>query len=552
MMPMMRHTTRTRRERGYTLVEATVAIAVMSVLLVAIGSVLAMAMQAVPSQDDPLLVRLETTQGLQQLADELQFATHITEQTNHAVAFIVPDRTGDGLPDRIRYSWDGTPGSDLLRTRNGGAPIVAVADVRSISLSKTTTDRVETYPGPLTPSAEQQLSAHIGNSNAYDQTVTQDSWHGQSFTPVFPAEAVAWRVSRVRFVARWIDSPSSDLLVQLWPADASGHPIGSAVAQETVHESSLSASMQWHEVAIGSPAIFNPGDSACLVLAEDDLIGYAAVVRVDEGSDPGYLHSGNAGGSWNFDHGSALQHELIGVYFTLGPDKTLTRRFAKSVRLVLTTGDLAEPHEITVRPLNRPELLSRYWHLDFDADPTAVDANGDGQGDWVTANGQPFDTGDLNDGVWCPTSTAPALESHPDCAFNEPTTVDVRFRATGVGTAATVWVNADHGGGKCATIVATLMKQPGSQTLVVSNMTALDNPALLVNVPDLPSGTVELRLLIDPDANTVNVRVNGSSAGTYGYVRSLAYANQPYVRLLSFNGKVVFDELKVRVGGTGG
>ncbi len=551
-MTLTRNNPPARRALGYTLVEATVAIAVMSVLLVAIGSVLAMAMQAVPSADDPLLTRLETTQALQQIADEFQFATHIVAQTPNAITFSVPDRTGDGAPDTIAYSWSGNPGSPLTRMINNSAATVVVADVHSLGLNLIKTNVVETYPGLLVPSAEQQLSTHLGNSNANDQTVTQDNWHGQSFTPVFPAEAVAWRVSRVRFVARRVDIPTSNLFVQLWPADAAGRPIGGAVVQETVHESSLPASMQWHEVTIGSPLRFNPGDSACLVLAENDLAGYAASVRTDAGAGPGYVYTGNAGNSWSFDHGSALQHEFVGVYFTPGPDQTLARSYVTRARLALTTGDLAEAHEVTVRPLNQPELLSRYWRLDFDGDPTAVDANGDGQGDWTTANGQPFDTGDLSDGVWCPTSTDPAIDSHPDCDFDEPTTVDVRFRATGTGSAATVWVNADHGGGKCATIVATLTKQPGSQTLAVSNMTALHHPALLASVPDLSPGMVELRLLIDPDANTINVRVNGADAGTYGYARSLAYASQPYIRLFSSNGKVVFDELKVRVGGTGG
>jgi hypothetical protein len=58
-----------------------------------------------------------------------------SERTANAVTFKVPDRTGDELPETIRYSWSGTAGDPLQIEYNGSAPATLVADVNQFDLS---------------------------------------------------------------------------------------------------------------------------------------------------------------------------------------------------------------------------------------------------------------------------------------------------------------------------------------------------------------------------------------------------------------------------------
>ena len=56
------------------------------------------------------------------MAGELRFATYVTERSAHAIEFVVADRDGDNVPERIRYAWSGTAGDPLSRTNDDGTP----------------------------------------------------------------------------------------------------------------------------------------------------------------------------------------------------------------------------------------------------------------------------------------------------------------------------------------------------------------------------------------------------------------------------------------------
>src|SRR5439155_3557721 len=101
----------------------------------------------------------------------------------------------------------------------------------------------------------------------------------------------------------------------------------------------------------------------------------------------------------------------------------------------------------TAQAMNHPELLSAYWALTFSADPTHVDANGDGQGDWVVHGGGNFDTTTLANGLWKPNGAG--IDTNPGDDFSRLTVVDVRFRATAAGGYAGFSINAARSGGTC-------------------------------------------------------------------------------------------------------
>jgi len=112
---------------AFTLIEVVLTVAVVSIIMGAMVSVMLLATRGMNCG----LVRDEnTTEGtraVQQITLDLSLAQAFTERTDRTVAFTVPDRDGDGQPESIRYAWSGVAGDPLTREYNGG-PAVNVAE----------------------------------------------------------------------------------------------------------------------------------------------------------------------------------------------------------------------------------------------------------------------------------------------------------------------------------------------------------------------------------------------------------------------------------------
>lgn len=72
---------------------------------------------------------------LGQISQDMRQALRFSERTATAATFAVPDRTGDGKPETIRYSWSNVVGEPLLYQYNGGTAVSVLDDVRQFRLS---------------------------------------------------------------------------------------------------------------------------------------------------------------------------------------------------------------------------------------------------------------------------------------------------------------------------------------------------------------------------------------------------------------------------------
>jgi len=70
---------------------------------------------------------------------DLNEAIRFTERTAAAVTFTVPDRTGDGMTETIRYAWSGAAGDPLTYEFNGSAVTLA-SGIQNFDLSYLTRD----------------------------------------------------------------------------------------------------------------------------------------------------------------------------------------------------------------------------------------------------------------------------------------------------------------------------------------------------------------------------------------------------------------------------
>lgn len=129
----MRHPMRhTRRDAGaFTLLEVMLSTVIISVIMMAMTSVMALSTRCLNSKSEDVG---RASDVMDEITTDLNLAESFSERTATAVTFTVPDRDNDSQSETIRYSWSGTPGDSIMRTYNGGGEVAVAEDVRYFSL----------------------------------------------------------------------------------------------------------------------------------------------------------------------------------------------------------------------------------------------------------------------------------------------------------------------------------------------------------------------------------------------------------------------------------
>ncbi len=136
-----------RPPRGFSLIELMVSLAAAVVLMAGMASAVAVSTRSLALSDTGNNARALSADVQRDLLADLQRATGFTERTTTAATFTVPDRTGDGRPETLRYAWSGTPGTPLTLQMNGGTVQNIAEDVRDFALAY----RTQTLVAPVVP-----------------------------------------------------------------------------------------------------------------------------------------------------------------------------------------------------------------------------------------------------------------------------------------------------------------------------------------------------------------------------------------------------------------
>jgi len=537
------------------LVEIVVSLSVMSILMLAMGSTLLVATRALPNAERVTSKLNQASQIAEQMTAELQEARHITEQSAGAITFTVADRDGNGSPECIRYAWSGTAGDPLTRQYNHGSVVDVLEDVHAFDLGYDLQAVTEEYPGGPGPGAP--IDGEEVVLSSYDPSDSAEYWAldkqadpglGQYFLPTAPYSALAWRVTRVKFTASPFGNDSGKTDVKLVVPDASGLPTGATLAEDALWETSLTPGYTWQEFSFDGAAARNAGEGLCLVL-EAAAGNDAAMYYEFFGTGSGLLRYPK-GGPWSYYSSLSTRHYIYGRFQSPppGPPQTATRQYVTGVRVSLQIGaDAASRIDTAVRTPNIPELLSAVWELDFDTDPTTLDMNGDATKDWNLRRGGSIDPGDLLNGIWrVDGASTLELDTVSDNGFVELTTVDLRFRCTEIsGGGVYFWINADYTGGNFMPIVVTIDKLSDETQTTRVAIGGRDAVAL----PGMSSDFVSVRLLIDPDLDTVNVRINDVDQDTFGYTPYTPTGDPQRATLHEWGSDAEWDYVRIRVGG---
>lgn len=120
---------------AFTLAEMVLSLAIVAVLVGAMTSVLMLSLRAIDDRTNPAGKAVRAAEAADQILADLAVAIEFTERSATSATFTVPDRTGDGLPETIRYVWSGVAGDPLVREFNTDKDTQFLPDVRQFSLT---------------------------------------------------------------------------------------------------------------------------------------------------------------------------------------------------------------------------------------------------------------------------------------------------------------------------------------------------------------------------------------------------------------------------------
>lgn len=133
------------RQNGFTLIEVVVSIAIVSILMTAVGSLMVFSARALPNPDDSASVTISSGAAINRFADDIREAVVVIAAEADAFEVQVADRDGVDGPDTVRYEWSGVAGEPLVRIYNDDHHEVVLDSVRAMSFE------YETQPSDFAP-----------------------------------------------------------------------------------------------------------------------------------------------------------------------------------------------------------------------------------------------------------------------------------------------------------------------------------------------------------------------------------------------------------------
>ncbi|MFI4855773.1 MAG: type II secretion system protein J [Phycisphaerales bacterium JB065] len=354
---------RSRSASGFSLIEMVLSLTLVGLVLASLGSVLAFSMGAAPKSDDPSSRLRETQFPLSVMTEEIASATSFISIATQKIVFEVADRTGDASPDTITYSWDGTPGSPLLRTVNADDAVVVLDEIDDIAFTPTTTDHSFTtlYPGTETDfeyelsAGKSILSQVVALLNSRMQDINLDYGYFQRLrTPAVPGDALYWSPDYAEVLMARNYAPGAVRMELRLVED--GKPTKTAIASRVVRTGDLGGE-SWVRIDVPGTLRLNPSDEIGIVLICID--GHqSAEFRVFEQivfpSDYPVKRSNDAGETWGGAYTIRMAYRLVGSYAPAYKSQTATTTVVERVRVELTPGVASQTNIVSEVDLPAP------------------------------------------------------------------------------------------------------------------------------------------------------------------------------------------------------
>ncbi len=344
---------------GFTLLETVLTVAVMGIIMAGIGSAMMIAGRALPTARSVTATTVAAAEALDQVVADLQYAVSVSQRTAMMIEFTVHDRSGDDIPETIRYSWSGTAGAPLTRQYNGGTAENILTDVREFNLLYTLKTISTEIPQP-NESAETILISYDANKNLFDYPIQDAERYAEYLFPTLPADTTSWKVTRVIVQAKLDGANDGQASVQLQRPTPSNQVSGVVIEEKTFLESILATKYGSQEFAFSAATGLAPTQGLWIVFK---WIANGTVCRV-RGQSSGVTatslslaKSTDKGVSWSTLAGQSLLFTVYGTVTTAGTPQIQNTYYLTGVNLKLrASSDTAALVQTGVRLLNRPQV----------------------------------------------------------------------------------------------------------------------------------------------------------------------------------------------------
>lgn len=340
--------------RAFTLIEMVVSLTIISIVFLAMGSVMVLAAKAIPDPDGPIAVRHGAADVLEQIASELQVATSVLAASATGIEFTVPDRDSDNTDETIKYKWNGSAGDPLYRQYNGGTAVAVLSACNGFELVYDT--KAVTTAGEPVTSAEVVLASHGSAVDRRDFDIRESKWIGQYLVPQnLPADALTWSVTRVYISAASSTMVDGTVQVQLRQAGPDDLPTSVVIEANPMYEWNLSTgSYNWQGFTFSDVRGYLPDSCVCLVL-QWQAGNVASYIQYDNQSGSGNYKTTTGDSGWSMDNGKSMVYYLYGTYTT--PGTTTAYDILRSVSMTLKpSSDLDSQARSSAVVLNQPQM----------------------------------------------------------------------------------------------------------------------------------------------------------------------------------------------------
>lgn len=254
------------RVHGFTLIELVLTLSVTSVLLLSLMSVMRVLGKAVPSGDDAAQQTMDFDACLARLRIDISSATDWNISGAGLMSMRVPDRDGDGSAEKLQYVFDAGTNTLKLSVNDAEATTV-LAGVQSITV--TPSSQSASLPGPATSqwSSEAVFLSTPGIGSG-SQKPDQEDGRGMAVTPVLPADATAWRITRIDIPLRRekSDVPVVTISIHNMTGGSPSPTELQSVTQTLSSAPSSSSLMATFSFVFPSPVTLTPDQRVCFLL----------------------------------------------------------------------------------------------------------------------------------------------------------------------------------------------------------------------------------------------------------------------------------------------
>ncbi|WP_432798852.1 PulJ/GspJ family protein [Poriferisphaera sp. WC338] len=494
---------------GFTLIEMVVSMAVMSIILSAIGVTLAVSLNTIPSVTSPEFQLVDRVRGWDQFIQDMHYAQHILQHDEASVAVVVDDRNGNGNVERIEYTWS-DDNKTLKRTYNGVSHTTVFDNLEALKFGYILHQGVYSFEPPVVES--ENLIARIDTGVLPVKiNVKENLWQGSMILPKHNLGDEGWILDAIYFYAQELTSDEVDFHVECWTVGENDGLVAK-VLEKTV-EVDLTNHYKAVPVIFSEPIELELNQKVFVFVksmdAEDNVALLGSVVNAGMAK-----FSTDQGKTWNDVLWPGVSVAFKYRKLTSQDSKVYTREHFKGIEVHYKNQEESEDQNLYVNFFNQPQLSKTVLYSDFSTTLANLDITGNGI-DWslesTKGNLSTEDEGYLS-GEHELKTLDHILARDEDYVLAHIVASSSRKQGSLIDTRTRVDVSETH-------VVETMFeltynKQQEIQSLTFSNKRSGDWESI-VSINHLPMGYIDIRQLIDPDRREAYLIVQGAAYGPY-------------------------------------